>query len=97
VGARGADDAVAEAFHHLLDVHGDQRFVFDDEDVGRDLSGNLDARLVDEGLEFLFVDAQHFGGFVPVEPLDGDQQESLTLFRREVRQIAGGELLPREG
>ncbi len=35
VGAGDADDPVAEALDQLLDVHGDQRLVLDDQDVGR--------------------------------------------------------------
>ena len=54
MGARRADDAMAKALDHLLDVHGDQRLVLDDQDVGRHLARNLVAGLRQQRGELLF-------------------------------------------
>ena len=83
MGARRADDAVAEALDHLLDVHGDQRLVFDDQDVGRHLARDLAARLADQGGEFGFGDIEDLGGLLVGEAFDRDQQEGLARARRQ--------------
>ena len=48
MGARDADDPMAEALHQRLDVHGDEGLVLDDEDVGGDLGRELAAGFLDQ-------------------------------------------------
>ena len=47
---------MTEAFDHFLDVHGNQRLVLDNEDVGCHLAGDLVARLGEQFGKFLFVE-----------------------------------------
>ena len=83
VGAGDADDAVAEALDHLLDVHGDQRLVLDDEDVGRHLARDLAAGLAQQVGELARSDIEDLGGLLVGEAFDGDQQEGLARPRRQ--------------
>ena len=94
MGARGADNAMPEAFDHLLDVHGNQRLVLDDQHIGRDLAGNLAACLGKQFGEFLFVGVEDFSCLVLAEAFHGDQQERLPRPRRDRVQIGGRPLLP---
>ena len=80
--------------HHFLDVHGDQRLVFDDQHVGRHLARNLGARLRDQRRELAVGDVEDFGGLLVGEAFDRDQQEGLARPRRKRRQIGRGALLP---
>ena len=91
-----ADHLVAEALDQLLDVHGDQRLVLDDHDLGGHLAGNLHRGLVEQPGEFAGFGDENFGAFLVGKPFDGDQQERLARLWREVREIGGGTLLPGE-
>ena len=46
--AGDAGHVVAEAFDERLEIHGDQRLVLDDQDVGRHVGGEFAPGLVDE-------------------------------------------------
>ena len=94
VGAGDARDAMAEAFNQLLDIHGDQRFVLDDEDVGRHLARNLHRGIVEQVVERRRADVEDFGRLGFGEPFHGDEQERLARQGREARQIASGPLFP---
>ncbi len=50
--ARHFSDAMAQGLDERLDIHGDYRFVLDDEDVGSDLMRNLDGGVVEQVLRF---------------------------------------------
>ena len=50
--ARHFSDAMAQGLDKRLDIHGDYRFVLDDEDVGSDLMRNLDGGVVEQVLRF---------------------------------------------
>ena len=94
LGAGRADHAVSEAFHHFLDVHGNQRLVLDDEDVRGHLSRNLIARLDQQPGKLVLFHVEDFSGFGFAEPFDRDQQERLTRQGSQGVQIGGGALLP---
>ena len=95
MGARRADDPMAEALDHLLDVHGDQRLVLDDQDIGRDLARNFVARLAQAGsANSSSLDVENLGRLLLGEAFDRDQQERLARARGERGQIGGGALLP---
>jgi len=47
---------VAEALDERFQVHGDDRLILDDEDVGRDLLGDLACRFLRQGGEFSVVE-----------------------------------------
>ena len=51
MGAGDADDLVAEALDQRLDVHGDERLVFDDQDVGGDFGGEFAAGFLDQAAQ----------------------------------------------
>ena len=51
LGAGDLDHAMAEIGDEALEVERDQRLVLDDDDVGRDLAGDLAAGLVDQPLQ----------------------------------------------
>ena len=57
-GAGDADHVVAEALDQGFEIHGDQRLVLDDEDVGGHVGGELAAGLVDEVADRLHVDVE---------------------------------------
>ena len=90
MGARDADDVVAEAFDQRLDVHGDEGLVLDDEDVGRDFGGELAAGFLDQAAKRLQVAVQDFGGILFGEAFEGHQQEGLARPRRNVGQMLLG-------
>jgi hypothetical protein len=85
---------MAQALDHLLDIHGDQRLVFDDEDIGSDLAGNLVARLDEKFGESLVSDAEDFGGFSLAEAFDRNQQEGLARQRRKRIKVGSCTLFP---
>ena len=48
MGAGDADHRVTKALHEAFQVHGDDRLVLDDEDLGGDLASQLPARFLDK-------------------------------------------------
>ena len=68
VRARDADHPVAEAFDQGLDVHGDERLVLDDQDVGGDLGRKLAAGFFHQAAQRRQVDLEHFGRVVLGKP-----------------------------
>ena len=82
VGARYADHAMPQALDHLLYIHCNQRFIFDDEHVGRNLPRYLRARLRQQPIEVRNVDVKDFGRLFVGEAFDGYQQECLARFWR---------------
>src|SRR5262249_25167896 len=87
-GADDLDDAVAELGDQALKVEGNQRLVFDDDDVGRHLPSDLTTRLVDETLQFACADVEDPRGVLRRELLNGYQQERLPRPRRQRVEVA---------
>ena len=83
VGAGDGCDIVSKA-DETFDVHGDDRLVLDDENVGRHLLGDLPADLVEQLIELADIDFEDGGGLVEAETLDGHQQERLTGAGRDL-------------
>src|SRR6185312_2786005 len=96
VGSGDADDLVAERFDQLLDIHGDQRFVLDDEDFGRYLARNFARCLFEQLVEFAVGDIEDLGSLLVGEAFDGDQQEGLARPRGKIGEVACRALFPDE-
>ena len=75
---------MAEALHQRFEIHGDEGLVLDDQDVGRDLGGQLAARFLDQRAQGGHVDVENAGSVVLGEALERHQQERLTGLRRDV-------------
>ena len=54
----------------MLDVHGDDRLIFYDEDVGCDLLGDLAASLGQQVVQLFLADIEHCGSLGIAEILD---------------------------
>ena len=93
----GAHDPVPEAFHHLLDVHRDQRLILDDQDIGRNLARDFVAGLGEQVGELCLARVQDFSRLVIGEALDRNQQEGLPGAWRQGAEIGGGALFPGGG
>ena len=89
VGARNGHDAMTQAFQDALQIQRDERFVLDDENVGRDLPADLGAGFLQQFVDAPLGHFQNAGGLRVAEAFDGDQQESLPAFRRQRGQRAG--------
>ena len=76
--AGDAGHVVPELLDERFEVHGDERLVLDDEDVGRHVGGELAARLLDELAHHRDVDAQDRGRLLLGEALEARQQEGLA-------------------
>jgi len=53
VGAGDAGHFVTEAFNQLLDIHGNEGFILDDEDFSGDLTRDLGGGLIEQGRKFI--------------------------------------------
>ena len=90
---------VPETGHQVGKVDGDHRLVLDDEDVGRDLLGDLGRRLVDESLDAVLIGFEDERGVGGREFLHRHEQKSLAGSRRDRLELAvgRGEALGRMG
>ena len=57
-----AHDIMAERFDNLLDVQGDNRFIFDDQDIRRQRIGNRGAGVADISADVAGVQPENCGG-----------------------------------
>ena len=91
--ARDAGDVVAEALDQGLEVHGDQRLVLDDQDVGRHVGGELAPGLLDEIAHHRHVDREDRGDLLLGKALEAGEQEGLTRQRRDLAEAhLGGQV-----
>ncbi|KQY20038.1 hypothetical protein ASD31_06595 [Rhizobium sp. Root482] len=94
--SRDARNLVAEAGHHVFYIHGNQRFILDDEDFGSDLPGDIFRGLAQELGRLDIRDAEDFGGFTLRETFDRYQKKGLARIRRDHRQVCRRPLFPAE-
>ena len=88
MGARDTRHAVAETLHKRLEVHGDQRLILDDENVGCGLLGDLLAGLANEVGHFLAGTVHDFGGLTSSEAFERGKKEGLARPRRNCFEAA---------
>ena len=88
VGARDAEHAMAEALDQAFQLHRDEGFVLDDQDVGRDLGGELAAGFLDQRAQRHHVDVEDARRVRLGEAFERDQQECLPRQRRDAGELA---------
>src|SRR4029077_11380407 len=86
--AGNAEHAVAETFHQTLYIQCDERFVFNNQYVSRDLSSEFAPGFFDKSAQSRRVDIEHLGGVVLGQPLEGDEQKRLAWLRRNLGEMA---------
>ena len=70
-GAGDADHVMPEPFDQSLEIHGDERLVLDDEDIGGHVGGQFATRLVDEFAHRFGIDVEDAGRPPPRQSLRG--------------------------
>src|SRR5271157_1953888 len=90
MGAGDADYSVAQALNERLDIHGDEGFVLDDQDVGRDLGRELPPGFFDQTAQSGQIAVQNLRSVLLRKALERDQQESLARTRRDLRKVLFG-------
>jgi hypothetical protein len=80
--AGGAADVVAERAHEVLELHRDQRFVLDDQHVGRRLALDLVDRFLDQAVHVVFGDFHDLAGF-------GRAEKSSTVVSSSAWRLIG--------
>ena len=70
-----------------LDVHGNERLVLDDEDIGGDFGGEFAAGLFDQAAQRRQVAVEHFGRVLLGKSFERHQQEGLPGPRRDLGQV----------
>ena len=88
------DDAVAEAGDDVLDVHGDQRLVLDDQHVGRHHRADLARRLVEQLGHALLVGPEDLGRLRDREAFDRGQEEGLARPGLDARELGSAPPFP---
>ncbi len=88
--ARNAEHAVAEIFDQALDIHRDQRLVFDDEHVGRDFGSEFAASTFHQIADGRHVDVEHARGVDFTEAFERNQKKCLARARRDLRDAMLG-------
>jgi hypothetical protein len=71
----------------MLGGRGDQRFVFDDKDVGSYLGREFAARFLDELVQSRCVDVENPRSLVLRKSFHGHQKERLARFWRHLAEI----------
>ena len=88
MGARDADNVMAEIFDEALKIHRNECLVFDNENIRCDFSGHLTSGRIGQCANFADMRIEDESDFLFRKSFERQQQEALARQRRDVRQPA---------